>query len=399
MRRFIRRTSLTVTRNTAFEQVIRACKEIPRPGQSGTWLTEDMVEAYQLLHELGYAVSYEVWDGAKLAGGLYGLHMGHYFCGESMFTSVSNASKLAFHTLYTDLISHEGLDFIDFQVTNPILRVWGRWRSNGKPFWHFCEFFVVSYSVYEYIGSHNTMKSRSYMNRVQKRVGMLIVLLLAVAALLPAQTLSERLESYEGPFYAGELSITEIDEQAERYMAAGTAGDALIAVGLLLIAGDYEARKSTESPAALEYYRQANELIKTISLDDALYEGLLIDARLRNLIGRGAAAFITEGAAIGSLMNRAIKAYPKDARILYQYSMSKINAPRLFGGDFKKGERIAQSIIRDRKTSEVMKFKVNHAMAGVYLRKDDAKKSAAYWQAAKEIYPDTWLTLRLPDQE
>ncbi len=61
MRRFIRRTSLTVTRNTAFEQVIRACKEIPRPGQSGTWLTEDMVEAYQLLHELGYAVSYEVW--------------------------------------------------------------------------------------------------------------------------------------------------------------------------------------------------------------------------------------------------------------------------------------------------------------------------------------------------
>jgi leucyl/phenylalanyl-tRNA---protein transferase len=119
MRRFIRRTSLTVTCNTAFEQVIRACKEIPRPGQNGTWLTEDMVEAYQLLHELGYAFSYEVWDGARLAGGLYGLHMGHYFCGESMFTRVSNASKLAFHTLYTDLISHEGLDFIDFQVTNP----------------------------------------------------------------------------------------------------------------------------------------------------------------------------------------------------------------------------------------------------------------------------------------
>ncbi len=119
MRRFIRNNPYTVMKDTAFEQVIRACKEIPREGQRGTWITEDMVEAYIELHLLGYAHSYEVWDGEELAGGLYGIEMEHYFCGESMFSRRSNTSKLALMHLYEETIVQRGFSFIDFQVTNP----------------------------------------------------------------------------------------------------------------------------------------------------------------------------------------------------------------------------------------------------------------------------------------
>ncbi len=118
MRRFICKTTYRVTRDRAFSQVIRSCKEIDRHGQQGTWITDDMVEAYEKLHQLGYAHSYEVWDGHTLAGGLYGIQMHHYFCGESMFSKASNTSKLAFFHLYQDLIVDRGFSFIDFQVTN-----------------------------------------------------------------------------------------------------------------------------------------------------------------------------------------------------------------------------------------------------------------------------------------
>ncbi len=118
MRRFIRKHTYTVSRDRAFERVIRACKEIYRPGQSSTWITEDMVEAYVRLHRLGYAHSYEVWDGEDLIGGLYGVQIRNYFCGESMFSVRSNTSKLALYHLYNDVILEQGFMFIDFQVTN-----------------------------------------------------------------------------------------------------------------------------------------------------------------------------------------------------------------------------------------------------------------------------------------
>ncbi len=119
MQRFSKKTAFTVTKNRAFEQVIRNCKEISREGQQGTWITEDMVDAYTQLHLLGCVHSYEVWDGERLIGGLYGIEMSHYFCGESMFSYESNASKLALLYLYQEMIVEKGYSFIDFQVTNP----------------------------------------------------------------------------------------------------------------------------------------------------------------------------------------------------------------------------------------------------------------------------------------
>lgn len=92
-----RRFDLTV--DTRFETVIRACSGHFRPGQGGTWITEEMVQAYCTLHQMGYAHSVEVWQEGKLVGGLYGIALGMVFFGESMFATVSNASKYGFIAL------------------------------------------------------------------------------------------------------------------------------------------------------------------------------------------------------------------------------------------------------------------------------------------------------------
>lgn len=85
-----------LTKNTCFDTVIGACSTIKRVGQEGTWITDEMKKAYLRLYEKGYAKSYEVWEADTLVGGLYGVDLGHIFCGESMFCTVSNASKFAF---------------------------------------------------------------------------------------------------------------------------------------------------------------------------------------------------------------------------------------------------------------------------------------------------------------
>ncbi|NDC41936.1 MAG: leucyl/phenylalanyl-tRNA--protein transferase, partial [Chitinophagia bacterium] len=82
--------------NTAFEQVIRHCAATPRVGQDGTWIGNDVIDAYLQLHRLGYAQSAECWHSGTLVGGLYGIRMGRLFFGESMFSHESNASKFAF---------------------------------------------------------------------------------------------------------------------------------------------------------------------------------------------------------------------------------------------------------------------------------------------------------------
>lgn len=95
MRQVMRSGKFKVTVNQAFESVIQACSAVPRQGQDGTWITTDMKQAYINLHHLGHAHSYEVWQNDELVGGLYGVHAGKVFCGESMFSKVSNASKMA----------------------------------------------------------------------------------------------------------------------------------------------------------------------------------------------------------------------------------------------------------------------------------------------------------------
>jgi leucyl/phenylalanyl-tRNA--protein transferase len=95
MRQVLRSNRFRVTNNTCFADVIKACSTAPREGQDGTWITGDMQEAYIKLHHEGYAHSVEIWEGSILIGGLYGVWVGDVFCGESMFSKVSNASKVA----------------------------------------------------------------------------------------------------------------------------------------------------------------------------------------------------------------------------------------------------------------------------------------------------------------
>ncbi len=101
--------------NTAFSEVIAACRAIVRDGQPGTWITPDVVNAYTALHKAGFAVSGEAWSNGALVGGLYGVRIGRMFFGESMFSKVSNASKYAFIKMVRHLAS-EGVQLIDCQV-------------------------------------------------------------------------------------------------------------------------------------------------------------------------------------------------------------------------------------------------------------------------------------------
>jgi leucyl/phenylalanyl-tRNA--protein transferase len=117
MRNIINRKQFKVTFNTAFRDVIVNCKKITRKDQAGTWITDNMVEAYCKLHELGIAKSVEVWENEELVGGLYGVDLGHVFCGESMFSKVSNASKLAFIALAKQL-EMANYRLLDCQVYN-----------------------------------------------------------------------------------------------------------------------------------------------------------------------------------------------------------------------------------------------------------------------------------------
>jgi leucyl/phenylalanyl-tRNA--protein transferase len=113
--RTIRRGVYRVTADTAFERVIRRCGERPRPGQRGTWITPSMVKAYVTLHELGFAHSFEAWEGDTLAGGLYGVSLGAVFFGESMFADRPDASKVAF-VRSVEWLAARGAALVDCQV-------------------------------------------------------------------------------------------------------------------------------------------------------------------------------------------------------------------------------------------------------------------------------------------
>jgi len=118
LRRTMAKGVYDVRFDTAFGRVIRACKKTPRPGQDGTWITNEMEQAYLRLHALGYAHSVESWAGDELAGGLYGVSLGHVFFGESMFARQPDASKVALVTL-AERLARWGFRLIDAQVPTP----------------------------------------------------------------------------------------------------------------------------------------------------------------------------------------------------------------------------------------------------------------------------------------
>jgi leucyl/phenylalanyl-tRNA--protein transferase len=121
--------SLILKMDTAFEKVMHACRQTPRPDQDGTWINHEMIEAYVALHELGFAHSVEAWrreEGGHeiLVGGLYGVSLGRAFFGESMFATESDASKIAFAAFVRQL-AHWDFEFIDCQVKTDHLARFG----------------------------------------------------------------------------------------------------------------------------------------------------------------------------------------------------------------------------------------------------------------------------------
>ena len=133
MKQIIRKNEFKITFNQNFKAVISNCKTIKRDGQGGTWITDEMQDAYLKLHEKGIAKSVEVWLENELVGGLYGIDLGTVFCGESMFSKISNTSKLAFIYLVQKL-KKENYKLIDCQVYNPHLESLGAHEISREEF-------------------------------------------------------------------------------------------------------------------------------------------------------------------------------------------------------------------------------------------------------------------------
>ena len=115
MKQVLQNGRFRFTMNKSFEQVVISCKTVKRKDELGTWINNDIVEAYTNMHKLGYAISGETWHEGKLVGGLYGIIIGKVFFGESMFSTQSNASKFAFIHLIQKL-QVQGLELIDCQM-------------------------------------------------------------------------------------------------------------------------------------------------------------------------------------------------------------------------------------------------------------------------------------------
>lgn len=133
MQQVLRSDRFRISFDEAFEQVIAHCAQIERPGQDGTWILPEMQAAYQKLHEEGHAHSVEVWEDGELVGGLYGVVVRDIFCGESMFSRKSNASKAALIWL-----CRQGqYKLIDCQVPNPHLMSLGAFMIAREEYMHF----------------------------------------------------------------------------------------------------------------------------------------------------------------------------------------------------------------------------------------------------------------------
>ncbi len=130
MKKIMRSGKFLFTENGAFEQVIQNCSSHHSRSKGATWISDDFIEAYIRLHKLNHAHSFEAWHQQQLAGGLYGVQIGKIFCGESMFSSISNASKATMISLCTS----NKYELIDCQVYSPHLESLGGQRIPRKEF-------------------------------------------------------------------------------------------------------------------------------------------------------------------------------------------------------------------------------------------------------------------------
>lgn len=133
MRPMLNKKAYRLSLDEDFEQVIANCKTINRPGQDGTWISNEMKTAYIALHKNNIAHSVEVWDGEDLVGGLYGLVIGNTFSGESMFAKVSNASKYAF-IRFVQFLKKLNLNLIDCQIETEYLQSFGARLINREDY-------------------------------------------------------------------------------------------------------------------------------------------------------------------------------------------------------------------------------------------------------------------------
>ena len=132
LHRDLRRSEWTIRADTAFADVMIACAA-PRITQRGTWITQDMFDAYRHLHDLGFAHSVEVYDGDELVGGIYGVALGRMFYGESMFSRATNGSKIALVALCR-MLHDNGIPLLDAQVASPHLMTMGAFEVSRKEF-------------------------------------------------------------------------------------------------------------------------------------------------------------------------------------------------------------------------------------------------------------------------
>ena len=136
MKSILNKSDFKYTINQDFEQVINNCKTISREGQKDTWITDEMKKAYIQLHKKGLATSVEVWKNKQLVGGLYGVNLGAVFCGESMFTVESNASKFGFINFVLEFKKNGG-KLIDCQVYTKHLESLGAKNISREEFLKF----------------------------------------------------------------------------------------------------------------------------------------------------------------------------------------------------------------------------------------------------------------------
>lgn len=138
-RNLLNRKKFRVTADTCFEEVVDQCQKVKRPGQDGgTWLTDELKESLIEIHKIGFAHSVEVFEGDQLVGGLYGLSFGKIFCGDSMFSKVSNASKIGFIHL-CKVLEKQGFDLVDCQVYNEHLASLGAYEIPRDAFLNLVE--------------------------------------------------------------------------------------------------------------------------------------------------------------------------------------------------------------------------------------------------------------------
>lgn len=138
LKKIIKKEQFKVTFNQNFQEVIANCAEVYREGQGGTWITADMQAAYNTLHKSGNAISVEVWQNNELVGGLYGIDLFEkkVFCGESMFSAVSNASKVGFYFL-VQFLKEQNYELIDCQIYTDHLHSLGAEEITRKDFLDF----------------------------------------------------------------------------------------------------------------------------------------------------------------------------------------------------------------------------------------------------------------------